>query len=382
MTAFKPRPATSSEERDRAHWVPVISYSGKPAAPATTDLLPTTALARCGELPRRAVAAARLAMPDRKVYSEEDVCEVASEIVARLLREASPAAMAVPMDRVQVQRARDSSERTDLLRWLQTAERDAPRRADAVALDPERCEVRKLYNTAVVLRRSIDRDRNRDAQAAGETAASTAFRPQITTPDPETCRTPDGAAHVALAMLESAGCRPLRKGDAPLYSLAYSAARASAGLESGEIAEELALSPAAQRQHLSRASAKLRKGPHAPHDWAHALALPDGGTERAHAAPLPDSNGARLRPGDVFPNASAERRTAPLAQVHERRMAGPHRPPWTPGQTGAGWTNGLPAGSRSRLAAQASRQRDRAQAKPDAKRAADRTAAGLPGTVR
>lgn len=342
----------------------------------------------------RAYAAVKLAMGS-DAYSDEDRADAAAQIVTDVLADLPDRTRRMPMDRVQTIRATDSAAVLDMLRWIETAERDAPLHDGGAMVPADRVSVTRLYNRACHLRRTIDRQHNRDDIYAAELAARAFDLGIMPSEDPETVGTALGARKVALSMLDAIGCRPLRKGDAPIFTLAYAAARATAGLESDQIARELHLNPAAYRKHLSRAPSRIPAAPlkdrtgdwHGMHRsaWADALLMPEGGSERPRVEGLPDSNGVRSAMGKNgetarFPNVPAERQRIGVAPV-EQRATRPTRKPWlgvpVAKRRNADWANGLPARSQSRLAAAATVSRKRVEAKTDMQRLADRASVGI-----
>ncbi len=348
----------------------------------------------------RAYAAVKMAMGS-DAYSDEDRADAAAEIVAKLLADnPGERIRTAPMERVQPLRPYavacycaalyDGAE-------LPAALRPSPS-ADAWRVPSHLASVTRLFHLACHLRRTLDRNRVRDAEDCAQRAADsfTTAGPEVIAQDTrETVGTPDGAHRVAMDMLAMIGMRPLRRPDRPVYSLAYAAARASAGLESGEIAEELGVSYGTLRNHLSAAHrvfcpVEVAKGWRAPEchtqrDYAAALAILDsGGAERPRVAPMPESNGIRSAMKDgqtaAFPNVSADRARILAAPLRESRTR-PTRKPWDTvavgKRRGAAWTRSMPARSQSRLAAAATHSRRKTAAKTDAQRSADRKAAGI-----
>lgn len=338
------------------------------------------------ELPSRAAAATRMAMGS-DAYSDENRADVAAEIVAAVLAELpGDATRRAPMDRVQVKHGRPA----DVLRWIDRAELDAPKVGTGDFIAASAAATIRLYNRACTLRRSVDRQRERDAQDAAERAASAFSAAPITGPDAETVGTPLGARRAAMALLDDIGLRPLRKGDAPIFTLAYASFRATAGLESREIAAELGITFGTLRNHLSAAAGKIPAAPHKDRTgetygrpraaWVDALALPEGGTERPRVAPMPESNGVRTGMGKdgetaAFPNVAADRQRIRAGEV-AASVGAADRQRWDTlpahERETAAWAKSLPARSASRLAAAAVITRKRADAKSDVQREADR----------
>lgn len=228
-----------------------------------------------------------------------------------------------------------------------------------------------LYGAACNVRRTIARQRARDAVHAAELAARDAFTPSLPDDAPEVRGTPWGARRAALDMLRALGLderTACRKGG-PLWTAAYAAARAAAGLESDAIAAELELTAAQYRQHLSRAAGRVPSAACLPLS-AHAAAL---GME--DTTPGVKATKTRERSADL----AQDWRTRPddAAPVAVTLDAAPVLPATLPD-----WTNGLPYATAARLARAAAIRRARGQAKTDEQRSTDRLAAGLPATVR
>jgi hypothetical protein len=237
-----------------------------------------------------------------------------------------------------------------------------------------------LLGTASNYRRSLSRQRARDQRDAAETAARDAFMPALPDDAPEVRSTPWGARRTALDMLRTLGLderAACRKGG-PLWTAAYAAARAAAGLDSETVAAELDLSPATYRQHLSRAAGRIPSAAALPVS-AHAAALGMEDTTPGHKAAWTRMHSADLDTPTLRDHLPAAQH-APVTCRDIRTvldMAGT-----APEMPAPDWTRDLPAATRARLNAAAGIRRARAAAKPAAQRATDRMAAGLPATVR
>lgn len=350
------------------------------------------------ELPSRCTAAVRLAMGSDS-YSDAHREDVAAELVARTVADAGthgatctlcsgPAAWRLP---VRTAGRTFHLHRCGRHGGTGRGWRPVIRREDAVPADL--CSVTRLYHLALTLRRSLDRAMARDAAEAAEAAERAPLEAHREGEGAEVRSTPHGARRAALDMLRNSGLVGERlplpgaratSPHAPLWTLAYTAARAAAGLESEEIAAELDLDPAAHRKALSRAAADLRKVPGAQRAWAEALCiLPGGISGKGHTATrLPESFGVRTAPGHTLPNTAEDRATVAVSPLHctaTRATRTPwHELPVNRRRT-ADWTAALPARSSSRLAAAAVITRKRAAAKSNTQRKADRAAAGITG---
>lgn len=424
MLATFIRPASTVDRRS-AGYVPVSELH---AVTYGTDRNGSTVVVTTG----RAMAAVKLAMGSDS-YTDAEREDTAAELTARTVTDA--AAMRrrchcggpAQWRHTVTDDYGTAVEVTTCTLHRATVARPVLHREDAIPADL--CSVTRLYHLACTLRRSIDRDRARDAADAArraETADLEAHSPVA--PDWD-AHTPHGARRTALEMLSNAGVigdtgrripgprnappmgrphgtprevlafidaamagrllkplplRPARvepKIPAPLWTLAYTVARsATGGLESREIAAELDLTFSAYRQHLSRAATLLAKTPGAQRDWAEALAILPGGIGKSHATPLPESMGVRSAPGHTFPNTDAERRTVPATPLTETRTRATrkawHTVPVGRRQT-ADWAVGLPPRSASRLAAAATVSRKRTETAPDTLRIHRRTEAGI-----
>ncbi len=195
-----------------------------------------------------------------------------------------------------------------------------------------------LVGKARNLKRSSDLARERDGRYAAEHAATAQFTSEVPLADPETRGTPHGARMVAVGMLRDLGALGATVEHGPLWSAAYAAARAAAGIDSAEIAEELDISPDTLRQHISRAAKRLPSA--------------STFTQRAHAA--------MLCVADPMPPAQ------PRGSWQVERVAGKDPSDWrmrgaegeittrtvapTPSTEPAEWTRGLAPSVQGRLA--------------------------------
>jgi hypothetical protein len=318
---------------------PAFTFSAVPGGsplPVDTDWVPVEDLLRVtmrrtdsGELVPvyggRCAAAARQAFRGKQ-YSDTDREEAAVSVLAAVLlkaadhftpRHGSPAAV---------------------LRWIGWAERHGAALADVEIVPADVCRFSFLYQTACSRRRTIDRDRERDAAAALDRAADgEGFRPmRLPGESEEVRRTPWGARSCAVDMLRSLGMLGTAVDAGPVWSTAYAAARAAAGLESAEIADELEISPATLRQHLSRCAGRIPSVSY--------------GTSYGHAAALGMVDATRpARKGDARHAADiGERahgwRDAPDAAAPVAIREGESRPAPAPD-----WAADLPAATRARL---------------------------------
>ncbi len=216
---FTTQPQHKTDRRTAAD-VPVTFAAGhRPTVNASTPKSETAALARCGELARRAVSAAMLAMPDRKVYSDSDVADVAAEIVARVLAD-SPVKRCPCGGPVRWRQLVTDDYGTAVPVWRCDEHRSAVARMviDRTDFIPaHKVAVTRLYGLASNLRRSLDRQRDRDAKAAGAEAAANRFSPA---PEDDTAEelagSPEAAHRAAMALLAAAGVResaPVRNSD-------------------------------------------------------------------------------------------------------------------------------------------------------------------------
>ena len=236
------------------------------------------------------------------------------------------------------------------------------------------CGLDFLVKRGANWREARESERERDSIEAAARAALE-FSPAVETGETAELRgTPYGARRTALEMLRNAGLLSW-SGESPagpMWTLAYSAARAAAGLESDAIATELELTPAQYRQHLSRAAKRVRYG-NMP-QWYEALAVlaPDA---LQHAAPLEPSE--RYRPDSFAPvECRTDKRLQPRAKLAQ--WAAPRTV-----QLGSvkRRIDPLPHTTHARLAKATDMRRKRASAKSADERRASRLAAGLPPAV-
>lgn len=221
-------------------------------------------------------------------------------------------------------------------------------------------------------RRAREAERARDEVEAAATGGGMAVHGSSMAPDaPSELRdaAPHTARRAALDMLQNAGLIGRRVEDAPAYlwTLAYASARASAGLESREIADELEMTFGTLRNHLSRAAKALRSGGHDMRAWVPALALEGHGWSRPGEYTAPKDR-TRLAPADHAPITTRKTRTRTSAPGAD----------WSAPRKWNGWTiDPLTPGTRARLEKATRMRRQRADAKtPDERRRA-RLAAGL-----
>jgi hypothetical protein len=208
------------------------------------------------------------------------------------------------------------------------------------------------------LRRTVERDRARDAVDAADRAAA-AFAPglafQAGQDRPEV--TPAGAHRVAREMLASLALPRLGRA----YPLAYSAARSAAGVDRETVAAELGYSSAdVMRVYLSRArKAVPSAATHAELEHADLLGITaERETAKHGAAPL--EAGERYAPDAPAP-------------VKVRAIPG-GRKVWN-GETAAAWTRDLPPSTRARLRTAAMLNRERVAKRAAAEHAALKAAA-------
>jgi hypothetical protein len=284
------------------------------------------------ELHSRAQAAASLAMRGQR-YDLEDRRDCAAEITAQVYAWAKDAG--------KIGSARIISRPSSVNGGapVSYSKRSPQKSLDTAAVGGitetvpgDRASFTYLYGLARTVRRAIDRDRDRDLADATERAATGGFIAAALgeLPDPAaTVGTPDRAASAAREIVRALIGVP-KAGDAPIFTLAYSAARASAGLQSPEIARELDLTPAAHRQHLTRAAKRLRSGGDwSAADFADALEMPEGGQAYVTASPATET--------DWNYRAATE---APVkVRADKRIIRKPRQPQWarelgagTPGQ--------------------------------------------------
>jgi DNA-binding CsgD family transcriptional regulator len=242
----------------------------------------------------------------------------------------------------------------------------------------------RLLNLASNWRRTQERDAMRDQEHAAVTARATGLVGHVEA-DLSALRAGSKRAAVERAVTLMQNARmPLKWG--PDFTLAYTLARTvTDGLESREVAAELGLTAATQKQHVSRAlkryggkvaqvAAKLDLDDRAAMAaLAYTLAMPDGGTANTEAAPLNastrDMAGLRVKPAQV----------APVRERSNRRETG------APRKRPAQWAQELERTrprAAARLAMAAQVKRERASKRTAEERQSARLAAGLTAPVR
>lgn len=178
----------------------------------------------------------------------------------------------------------------------------------------------------------------------------------------------------------------------PLWTLAYSAARAQDGLDAREIAAELELTDATHRQHLSRAAKMLRAyGPDADGVLTDDGATVAGAALRSWVDALNvDGCGAEYASGILKRRERASQRDysdAPVKTGKVARRTVDRGSEWSRPQTmrtrnGKRWTlDPLAPLQRARLEKGVALRRSRLAQLSDAERASARRAAGLPSTA-
>src|SRR5436190_8431288 len=229
------------------------------------------------DLMSRCYAAARLALRGMN-YSPEDRSECAASIAARVVAESADT------DRLSARAPlgwrRDSEDRrTAVLRmldwmrraergemqWMLTARSDAP--VAAVSFG-------KLSGMAANWRRSLDRQRQRDAEDASERAATDGFMPRVMQSPGELSGLTRDAAHTAARdALSALGLARLGK----VYPLAYAAARGAqlallTDAPMRAVAAELGYAEDSLRKILTRAGKRIPSAAVLPLD-AHLAAI-------------------------------------------------------------------------------------------------------------
>ena len=309
------------------------------------------------DLASRSRAAAVMAFKG-KAYGPEDVADAAAHIVAAVTGAAHAERRGRP---------------ADVLAWMDYAERYptlARRYADGVP--HESATMTRLYGLASNLRRTLDRDRVRDAADIAERDRRGGFHAGTPGAAPPSPAPLDAAsAHeTARDLLGGLGLARLGK----LYPVAYAAARDGHGSTAEEIAAELAMTPGNLRVHLNRSAKKVPSAQlFSPAAHAEALSVDiywtPSGKSGAEALPAED----RYRAGDRTPNTAT---TVPAAPVTVRRVK-PTRKPWT-GKRHAAWVEYLTPNTAARLDAAARISRERSAARTSAERSAILTAHGIP----
>lgn len=252
------------------------------------------------------------------------------------------------------------------------------------------CGLDYCVKVAGAFRRSLESQRTRDAVEAAAQAAED-FTPDVETGATDEVRgTAHGARVAALDMLRSAGligdrlpvaAKQAATPHAPLWTLAYTAARASAGLESSEIAAELDMDAAAHRKALSRAARELDYS--TPVAWGDALHVLTGGL--SYGVHTARQEGVKVRLRDALrPDAHAPVHCKPIAKASPLRK----RAPWS-----AAHVSRIPGGerkmveplkatTRARYAKATAMRRARAAARTPEDIRTARLAAGLVASVR
>lgn len=230
-----------------------------------------------------------------------------------------------------------------------------------------------LQQIASKWRRSVEAQRRRDADESKREKNRFPLSSPSTVPGShpraseidERRGTPWGARTAAVEMLRAAGLMGDRIPKGPLWTLAYTAARASAGLESREIADELEISFPLQRKHVERAAERLAASGHGIPDWAEALAIEAGVSLKATAS---RSASADLESGWRGKDSAGP---APAPVVVKVRKLRPRKRP-------AGWSTALPETTKRRLAAAAENRRKREAMLSPEEREQRRHEAGIP----
>lgn len=236
------------------------------------------------DLQSRCAAAARMALRGQN-WSAEDRADCAADLVCRVWADV------VESNRIgsragQVRSSVKSGDRVTYTKKSPQKSKDTVGTDARITTIPaELATFTRLYGLASNYRRGVERQRDRDmADALLNAERAESFVPYVEAPASETGGTPWGARRTALELLRTIGL--LGESEAPhwgpLWTLAYSAARAIESAEDGigraEIAEELELSAETLRQHLSRAVARIpAAGVHTRAQWADALYVPLGG---------------------------------------------------------------------------------------------------------
>lgn len=320
------------------------------------------------ELQSRCYAAARLSMMGAN-FSPDDRFDAASRILADVWATIveSGAPLLTMTQRVPTSLQGDGV--TYSAKSRQKSKDDAPdvwadipaiRKSDAPTFST-------LAGRAANLRRSLERDRARDAVDAAERAATEAFLPYVPDADPVVRSTPAAAHELAQEMGRAMALDARR----PVYVATYTAARSASGEGSDVVAAELEMAPSAYRKALQRGREAISAAYAAPHEMADALYLPDGGYAlkpsasrmRTHAIGERDAGWRdSQRAYGIRPVAIGE---APLPAG-----ALPVAPPE--------WARDLKGTTAARLRHAARRSSEMALGKSDAERAHARLTAGLP----
>lgn len=337
----------------------------------------------------RGAAALALSGPQ---WSKEDRADVAAELAAQVwctavamrangaAEEIAPSSLRGPAPKMS---KRATAKRTPIVRVT----------VDAVPA--ELVTGARLYGAASNAKRALTAERERLRKEGAERARSEGFRPSSHGAYPEGIPADPAAAHRhARQILSDLGAARLGR----LYPATYAACREAAGMTGTEIAAELRMNPGTLKARKSTAAQLLPSAAvYSPLAHADALRVDYWAPPlRVKEPSLPGSLGARLKPGNKFPNATDRRPTAdgyvailrPSAivqatPVQAKRLTGGRRK-FRPTDA-AQWTANLSAPLRGKLAQAAQNQRARAAGKTEEQRAADKLAAGIPapkGTAR
>lgn len=308
----------------------------------------------------RCAAAAKLAMRGAN-YDAEDRADCAAKIAADVLGNGR-------------QNMRGTA--ADVLRFIDwglshPATVAAMLAEDVAAIPAAAASFSRLYGMAANYRRGLDRQRSRDAADAARRAETDGFLPHVPAEDPAYRGTPWGARRTAVEMLRALGMLGRVVESGPVWTAAYAAARAAAGLDAPEIAAELDISYDTYRAHLSRAAKRFPSSAWAGiPEHSDALSIPEGGRavkaaySRTHSADLEAD--WRTRPDNAAPVSVRVGETRDALSLSIRPS----------------WTLDLPHATAARLHCAADLKRARMAAKTAADSARDRLAAGLPATVR
>lgn len=317
------------------------------------------------ELQSRCYAAARLAMMGSS-YGPDDRMDCASRLLVDVWGSLMEAETALYSLRRRVPTSLQGDGVSYSAKSRQKSKDDAPdvwaeipaiRVSDAPTFST-------LMGRAANLRRSLDRDRNRDAEDAAQRAAVEAFLPYLPDAEPEVRSTSDAAHRLAAEMAEALGLAFAH----PVYVATYTAARSASGEASDVIAEELSMSGATYRQSLKRGRDRIAKHYASILELSSALYVPEGG----HALKPSASRMKTASIGDRADGWRDSQRSYGIAPVRTRTTSIPSLP-----CKPAAWTGGLGTTTRTRLTHAARRQAETRLSKPAAQRMADRLAAGV-----
>jgi hypothetical protein len=344
------------------------------------------------DLRSRCAAAARLAMAGDR-YSPEDRADCAAAVMSRYLTGAysAPLCGCGGPALVRYLVCDDLGNATDGgLRCYRHAPIPAQRRELTArdrwsAID---ATFTALFHDAADYRRSVDAQRARDDVDAAARAAHAAFLPNVQGDTAEVRGTPWGARVTALDMLRLMGeLKPGQSPSGPAWTAAYCAARAAAGMDAGEVAEEMEMDAATVRQHLKRASDRIGArltGATAPLPGTSDMRV----SRTAHRAYLAQVIGT---PEPIALKATATRqRAAGMGEDTAWRTRPETAAPITAridtaaigAPTAPDWTTALPRPTAQRLETAARLRRARAATRDDAQREQVRRDAGIPSVVR